>query len=39
MTEYYQDRFSDDVGATGSLSASLSEFRQSGGHRFNVQAK
>ena len=39
MKETYQDRFSDDVGAAGSLRASLSQLRQSGGHRFNVQAE
>jgi hypothetical protein len=38
MRGTYQDRFSDDVGATGSLRASISELRQSGGHRFNMQA-
>jgi hypothetical protein len=39
MRGTYQDRFSDDVGATGTLRASICQLRQSGGHRFNVQAE
>lgn len=39
MRKTYQNRFSDDVGPTGSLSASLCELRQSGGHRFNMKAE
>jgi inactivated superfamily I helicase len=39
MRGTYQDRFSDDVGTTGTFSASISELRQSGGHRFNMQAE
>jgi hypothetical protein len=39
MRGTYQDRFSDDVGATGTLRASICQLRQSGGHRFNMQAE
>ena len=39
MRGTYQDRFSDDVGPTGSLRASISELWQSGGHRFDMEAE
>jgi hypothetical protein len=39
MRGTYQDRFSDDVGAAGTLRASICQLRQSGGHRFNMQAE
>ena len=39
MRETYQDRFSDDVGPTGSLCASLGDLRESGSHRFDMQTE